>query len=198
MVIEQVNKLFERRPSMRMVRTLDDRARAFLSDRFRRIDNDLILAKTLPKLANAAGELPASRIIGSHLTEDSMRIRALWTDPALEQEIDGLRYLMSGHTNSDKCVDKCSTVWYSKTVRREASRRPMKRTQCPMKILIEETVDGDGWAVTLGNARTLLAPTAHTALANIKRLQAAFPKSKFRVEWRTQTHAGAATVGMLT
>ena len=198
MVIEQVNKLFEREPSMRMVRTLDDRARAFLSDRFRRIDNDLILAKTLPKLANAAGELPASRIIGSHLTEDSMRIRVLWTDPALEQEIDGLRYLMSGHTNSDKCVDKCSTVWYSKTVRREASGRPMKRTQCPMKILIEETVDGDGWAVTFGNAR--VPSGSHRPYGTGEHQAAAGRISEEQVPCRVADpdHAGAATVGMLT
>jgi hypothetical protein len=39
LVVSQVNALFEREPGTRMVRTLDGKCRAFLSDRYRRIDN---------------------------------------------------------------------------------------------------------------------------------------------------------------
>lgn len=87
LVIAQVNALFEREPGMRMMRVLDGKVRAFLSNRYRRIDNDLVLAKTLPKLIRNDGSLPANRIIGSHLSDDSMRIRVVWTDPELEQQI---------------------------------------------------------------------------------------------------------------
>lgn len=87
LVLTQVNALLEREPAMRMIRTLDGRARAFVSDRFKRIDNAMILGKTLPALFNGSGELPQNRVIGSHLGEDYMRLRVLWTDPGLEQHI---------------------------------------------------------------------------------------------------------------
>ena len=91
LVIQQVNALFEREPGTRMVRTLDGAVRAFLSDRYRRIDNDTILAETLPALFDAGGALPANRIVGSHLAPDHMRIRVVWTAPELEQTIGTTR-----------------------------------------------------------------------------------------------------------
>lgn len=91
LVLQQVNALFEREPGRRMVRTLGTEVRAFLSDRYRRIDNDAVLAETLPALMRADGTLPANEIIGSHISADSMRVRVLWTDPALEQVIGRTR-----------------------------------------------------------------------------------------------------------
>ena len=42
-VIDNVNKLFEREPGTRLLRTMDGKLRAFLSNRYKRIDNDLVL-----------------------------------------------------------------------------------------------------------------------------------------------------------
>jgi len=48
-----VNKWFQREPRQRMVCTLDGSAHAFLSNRYRRIDNHEILEAVLPTRANA-------------------------------------------------------------------------------------------------------------------------------------------------
>lgn len=49
LVIDQVNALFEREPEMRLLRTLDGKARAFLSERYRRLDNAQVLEQVLPR-----------------------------------------------------------------------------------------------------------------------------------------------------
>ena len=53
-----VNRWFEHEPSKHTVRTLDNRARAFLSDRYRRIDNYDIAKATLPVI----GEMPDAKV----------------------------------------------------------------------------------------------------------------------------------------
>lgn len=50
-----VNHWFRAEPSRRMVRTLDGTARAFLSDRYHRIDNDHIAAVALPVIQELEG-----------------------------------------------------------------------------------------------------------------------------------------------
>ena len=52
-----VNRWFQREPEQRMIRTMDGRARAFLSNRYRRIDNLDIARVTLPII----GEMPEAR-----------------------------------------------------------------------------------------------------------------------------------------
>lgn len=89
MVCDIVNKLFEREPGTRMVRTLDGQVRAFMSDRYRRLDNDQILAQTLPVLlsdTNADGT-KANIVLASQLSENHMRLSVLFTDPSLKQTI---------------------------------------------------------------------------------------------------------------
>lgn len=87
LIINEVNALFEREPSIRMVRTMDGACRAFLSNQYRRIDNDFVLAKTLPELYRPDGTLPAHEIIQCHVNEHDMKLRVVWTDPSLEQVI---------------------------------------------------------------------------------------------------------------
>ena len=78
---ENVNTLFRERPEKRMVRTLDGHARAFLSDRYRRLD-DFDLAEAILPVLN---EQPEMRIESCQLTETRMYIKALF--PRIEGEV---------------------------------------------------------------------------------------------------------------
>lgn len=86
LVMHQINELFQREPGTRMLRTLDGKCRAFLSDRYKRLDNDAVLANTLPVLMNG-DQVPAHDIIACHITDDSMKLRVVWTDESLAQDI---------------------------------------------------------------------------------------------------------------
>ena len=68
-----VNEWFRRNPERRMIRTLDGSARAFLSDRYQRIDNSEIAEIALPVLA----KIPEVQIVSSQITESRMYIQAV-------------------------------------------------------------------------------------------------------------------------
>lgn len=86
LVIGQVNALFEREPSTRLIRTLDGHVRAFLSDRYARLDNDQILADTLPVLT--AGGVPyESTLLSCNVSEERLDIKCLFTDKKLEFDV---------------------------------------------------------------------------------------------------------------
>lgn len=72
--------LMEAPETRHMVRTLDGRARALLSDRYRRLDNLQILAAALPALQN----LPV-QVLSSEVTERRMYVQARF--PAIEGEV---------------------------------------------------------------------------------------------------------------
>lgn len=76
-----VNEWFHSKPERRMVRTLDGHARAFLSDRYQRIDNHEIAEIALPVLA----KLPEVQIASSQITEHRMYIQAV--TPRLTENI---------------------------------------------------------------------------------------------------------------
>ena len=61
-----VNRWLQGEPEQRMIRTIDGRARAFLSNRYQRIDNLDIARVTLPIIA----EIPDARYESCKLTED--------------------------------------------------------------------------------------------------------------------------------
>ena len=64
-----------------MVRTLDGTARAFLSDRYRRIDNYEIAQATLPLI----GDMPDAKVESCEVTENRMYIKVV--NPRLEAEV---------------------------------------------------------------------------------------------------------------
>lgn len=78
---QNVNAWFSREPSRRMLRTLDGRARAFLSNRYRRIDNLEILQAVLPVLA----DIPDVRFESCNITGERMYIKAI--NPRLQTEV---------------------------------------------------------------------------------------------------------------
>ena len=69
------NYWFSQKNELRTLRTMDGCARAFLSNRYRRIDNLDIASVTLPVI----GELPEARFVSTQITDDFMYTRmALW------------------------------------------------------------------------------------------------------------------------
>ena len=60
-------------PEQRMVRTLDGNARAFLSDRYRRLDNYDLLAHVYPMLR----ELPGARVESCEVTDSRMYLKVV-------------------------------------------------------------------------------------------------------------------------
>jgi hypothetical protein len=76
-----MNQLFQREPERRMVRTLDGSARAFLSDRYRLLDNYDLAQAVLPLLMDQ----PDARIVSTQFTETRFYIKALF--PRVEREV---------------------------------------------------------------------------------------------------------------
>ena len=81
LLAQNVNAWFQREPAVRMVRTIDGTARAFLSNRYRRIDNLDIASVTLPVI----GELPEARFVSTQITEDFMYIKVV--NPRLQADV---------------------------------------------------------------------------------------------------------------
>lgn len=77
-----VNEWFHSKPERRMVRTLDGQARAFLSDRYRRLDNYDLAEAVLPILAEMGEGI---RIVSTELTDSRMYIKAI--NERLELEV---------------------------------------------------------------------------------------------------------------
>lgn len=92
-----VNDWFNKTPNVRMVRTLDGTARAFLSDRYRRIDNFEIAETVLPII----GDIPEARIESCEITDERMYIKVV--NPRLTTEVTPGDVVQSGIliTNSE-------------------------------------------------------------------------------------------------
>lgn len=76
-----VNSLFRAEPAQRMVRTLDGKARAFLSNRYRRLDNDELAEAIIPVL----GEIPDVEFVSTEITETRLYIKAV--APRIQAEV---------------------------------------------------------------------------------------------------------------
>ena len=84
LVIIQVNALFEREPASRLFRTLDGTLRAFLSDRYLRLDNNDVLEQTLPAIVK--GDLE-TQLLSTNVGENHMHLKVLFTGDELAHEI---------------------------------------------------------------------------------------------------------------
>lgn len=83
LLAENANHWLPERSEKRMVRTLDGRVRAFLSDRYQRIDNHEVAEVVLPALLNAA----KLEIVSCEVTEKRLYIKAL--DKSIVAEVKG-------------------------------------------------------------------------------------------------------------
>ena len=81
LLAENINSWFNKQPKTRMVRSLDGTARAFLSDRYRRIDNFEIAQTVLPII----GEMPDAKIESCEVTDERMYIKVV--NPRLTTEV---------------------------------------------------------------------------------------------------------------
>lgn len=81
LLVNNVNTWLSRSTERRMVRTLGGDARAFLSDRYQRIENEEIAEVALPILAN----IPEVRIVSAEVTERRLYIQAV--SPKVEGEV---------------------------------------------------------------------------------------------------------------
>lgn len=84
LLADNVNRWLHAEPERRMIRTLDGRVRAVLSDRYRRIDNEDVAEAVLPVILEQAhaGNL---QIVSSEITERSLYIQA--TFPRVQGEV---------------------------------------------------------------------------------------------------------------
>lgn len=85
-----VNHWLENNPEQRLVRTLDGRARAFLSDRYQRIENEQIANVVLPILLDE----PEVRIESCQITESRLYIKAVF--PRIAGEVKKGDVVQSG------------------------------------------------------------------------------------------------------
>jgi len=75
LLADNVNHWFKNKPENRMIRTLDGGMRAFLSDRYQRIENEEIAQTVLPILLEQDGV----NIVSSEITETRMYIKAVFS-----------------------------------------------------------------------------------------------------------------------
>lgn len=80
-----VNRWFQQQPEARMVRTLDDKGRAFLSNRYARVDNFDVASTVLPVLQ----KVPGLNILSTEVTETKLYIKA--STSALTREVKSRR-----------------------------------------------------------------------------------------------------------
>ena len=97
LLAQNVNSWFQKDPKRRMVRTLDGVTRAFLSDRYRRIDNAEIASAVLPIIA----DMPDAKIESCEVTDERMYIKVV--NPRLTNEVVPGDIVQSGMmiTNSE-------------------------------------------------------------------------------------------------
>lgn len=76
---DNVNGWFNKEPEKRMIRTLDGKVRAFLSNRYRPLENSDLLEVVLPKLTEAGAEIQSCEI-----TEKWMYLKATIPDQRVE------------------------------------------------------------------------------------------------------------------
>ncbi len=81
LLVANVNSWFERSNTQRMLRVLDGKARAFLSNRYKRLDHYQIAEAVLPEIA----KMPDVRFESCQITEDRMYIKAV--NPRLQTEV---------------------------------------------------------------------------------------------------------------
>ncbi len=84
LLASNVNHWFDAQPENRMVRTLDGKARAFLSDRYHRIDNDQIAEGVLQSFQKVQETMPLE-LVSTEVTERRLYINARF--PTMENAV---------------------------------------------------------------------------------------------------------------
>jgi Domain of unknown function (DUF932) len=77
LLAQNVNHWMRATKETRLVRVLDNKARAFLSNRYRTLDNSDVAEAALPVLVNEAKKLGGVKVISSEVTENRLYIKAV-------------------------------------------------------------------------------------------------------------------------
>ena len=99
LAVETLNTWLERSPSRRLVRTLDGTARAWLSDRYHRIDNYALANAVLPLVTELS---PDAWVESCQVTETKMYLKVI--NPRLTDEVKPGDYVQSGFILSNSEV----------------------------------------------------------------------------------------------
>ena len=93
LLANNINTWFQKFPATRMVRSLDGNARAFLSDRYRPLENEDLAEAVLPSLLELGLD-----IMSSEITDRRLYIKAV--DPKVTRELKaaGAKFGDGGHT----------------------------------------------------------------------------------------------------
>jgi hypothetical protein len=103
LLAENVNAWFDLEPSTRMLRTLDGKARAFLSDRYRPLENEDLAEAVLPVLL----ELDVS-IMSCDITDTKLYIKAV--DRKVERSIPKGHHIGDGTHTIFKTDELCPAI----------------------------------------------------------------------------------------
>lgn len=170
-----VNRWFQRTPEQRMLRTIDGHARAFLSNRYRRIDNLDIATVTLPII----GEMKDAYYESCELTENYMYIkvvnRRLTAEVVPGDVVQGGVIIRNSETGQGSvCVQPliyrlvCSNgmvVNDAKTRRTHLGR--VNSTEEDFLIYSQETLDADDKAFILKLQDTVRAAVDEAKFATV-------------------------------
>jgi hypothetical protein len=103
LLASNINHWFQAEPCNRMVRTLDGRVRAFLSDRYRPLENADLAEAVLPVL----GEQTQLEVVSCEITERRLYIKAV--DRACVRDVDG-RHIIDGRSVEYDHVSPALTI----------------------------------------------------------------------------------------
>lgn len=106
LLAQNVNHWFQRNEKKRMVRTIGNTARAFLSDRYRRIDNYDLMAEIFPVLEELGYSL--EDVESCHLSETKMYLKV--RNPRISAEVTVGDIVQSGFTITNSEVGAGATT----------------------------------------------------------------------------------------
>lgn len=177
LLTQNVNHWLHSQTSQRMLRTLDGNLRAFLSDRYRRVDNDEIAETVLPIIAG----MKTAQVKSCQITETRMYIKVV--NPRIQAEVKVGDIVQSGVIISNSEVG-CGSVSISPLIYRLACTNGMvaqdsgvrkyhigraNDADMDMGIFKDETIEADDRAFLLKVRDAVTAAADQTAFNRIVR-----------------------------
>lgn len=175
LLTQNVNHWLHTQTENRMLRTLDGNLRAFLSDRYRRIDNGEIAETVLPIIA----DMKTAQVMSCQITETRMYIKVV--NPRIQSEVKVGDVVQSGVIISNSEVG-CGSVSISPLIYRLACTNGMvaqdggvrkyhigrsNDADLDMGIFKDETIEADDRAFLLKVRDAVTAAADQTAFNRI-------------------------------
>lgn len=152
LLANNVNYWLHKQPVRRMVRTLDGTARAYLSDRYRRIDNEDVAEAVIPVLLEGSHTV----IRSCEVTDSKMYIKALF--PRVEGEVAVGDQVQAGVVISNSEIGLGSLNIQPLVYRLVCSNGMISQDYGMKRYHVGRKIDGDGQDVSvLFKDETLLA-----------------------------------------